>query len=359
MSVNPFVRALGLIGFAEFAIMQGLNPVQMLRLAELPQDSLQHPEGIFAFRRYCALLDICQRHSGNPLFGLQFGGFQGLDVFGELLYLIRNARTVGDALGELRGNYALYDGAADIGLDSDGDTTILSYRVGALDLPGLAQVEELVCSVGVQLLRALLGDTWRPSAVLLRHRALGDEASYRRVLGSQPRFSAHCCGIELATSALSKPLSTADNGLHQLIVEHMQKMERLSADDLPGYVRQLLRHLLPSGRATVEKVADSMALNSRTLQRRLSQEGTSFQRLLDETRQDLASRYLADPFISMMQISGLLGYSNQSGFCRAFSRWFQITPLEWQKQHCSNRQPRLLRASRLNALHRRIESKSL
>ncbi len=213
--------------------------------------------------------------------------------------------------------------------------------------------------MGVQLLRALLGDTWRPSAVLLRHRALGDEASYRRVLGSQPRFSAHCCGIELATSALSKPLSTADNGLHQLIVEHMQKMERLSADDLPGYVRQLLRHLLPSGRATVEKVADSMALNSRTLQRRLSQEGTSFQRLLDETRQDLASRYLADPFISMMQISGLLGYSNQSGFCRAFSRWFQITPLEWQKQHCSNRQPRLLRASRLNALHRRIESKSL
>lgn len=133
MSVNPFVRALGLIGFAEFAIMQGLNPVQMLRLAELPQDSLQHPEGIFAFRRYCALLDICQRHSGNPLFGLQFGGFQGLDVFGELLYLIRNARTVGDALGELRGNYALYDGAADIGLDSDGDTTILSYRVGELD----------------------------------------------------------------------------------------------------------------------------------------------------------------------------------------------------------------------------------
>lgn len=356
MSFNPFVRALSLIGFAEFAIQQGLNPADMLRRAALPQESLERPDGIIAFRRYCALLDICQQQSGNALFGLQLGLFQGVNAFGELLYLIRNARTVGDALDELRANYALYNGAADIGFDIDGDTTTLSYRVNDLDMLGLPQAEELACGVGVQLLRALLGDGWQPGAILLRHPALQDEASYRQALGFLPTFSAHCSGLQFATAALSLPLSAADIRLHQLIVEHMKKMERLSADDLPSYVRQLLRHLLPSGRATVEKVADCMALNTRTLQRRLTQEGTSFQQLLDETRQDMACGYLEDPFISMTQMSGLLGYSNQSGFCRAFNRWFQITPLEWQKRHCPNRQPRLLRDSRLNALHRRTES---
>ncbi|MFU5112090.1 AraC family transcriptional regulator [Pseudomonas aeruginosa] len=355
MSFNPFVRALSLVGFAEFATGQGLTPADMLRRAALPQESLERYDGIIAFHRYCALLDICQRQSGNALFGLQLGLFQGVNAFGELLYLIRNAQTVGDALDELRANYALYNGAADIGFDIDGDTATLSYRVNQLDLPGLPQAEELACGVGVQLLRALLGEGWRPGAILLRHPALQDEAGYRQALGFLPRFSAHCSGLQFATSALSLPLSTADTRLHQLTVEHMKKMERLLAGDLPSYVRQLLRHLLPSGRATVEKVADCMALNTRTLQRRLTQERTSFQQLLDETRQDMACRYLEDPFISMTQMSGLLGYSNQSGFCRAFNRWFQVTPLEWQKRHCPNRQPRLLRDSRLNALQRGSE----
>lgn len=100
---------------------------------------------------------------------MQLGLFQGVNAFGELLYLIRNARTVGDALAELRANYSLYNGAADIGFDIDGDTATLSYRVNRLDLPGLPQAEELACGVGVQLLRALLGDGWRPGAILLRH----------------------------------------------------------------------------------------------------------------------------------------------------------------------------------------------
>lgn len=355
MSFNPFVRALSLIGFAEFATQQGLNPVDMLRRAALPQQSLERHDGIIAFRRYCALLDICQRQSGNTLFGLQLGLFQGVNVFGELLYLIRNARTVAEALDELRDHYALYNGAAYIGLDIDGDTATLSYRVTELDLPGLPQAEELACAVGVQLLRALIGDSWRPEAILLRHPALQDEASYRQTLGFLPSFSAHCSGFQFSTSALSLPLSTADTRLQQLIVEQMKRMERLSADDLASYVKVLLRHLLPSGRATVEKVADCMAYNTRTLQRRLSQEGTSFQQLLDETRQDMACHYLEDPFISMTQMSGLLGYSNQSGFCRAFNRWFQVTPLEWQKRNSPNQQPRLLRDSRLNTLHRRSE----
>ena len=124
----------------------------------------------------------------------------------------------------------------------------------------------------------------------------------------------------------------------------MEKMERLSVGEMPGYVKQLLRDLLPGGRATIEKVADCMAFNLRTLQRRLAQEGTSFQQLLDETRQEMARSYLEDPSISMAQMSGLLGYSDPSGFSRAFNRWFDVSPLGWQKKHGTKRQPRLLRS---------------
>ncbi len=348
MSLNPFVRALSLAGFDEFARRQGLNPAEMLRRASLPLEILRRQEGIFAFRRYCALLDICERQSGNALFGLQYGLYQGVRDFGDLFYLIRNARTVGEALVELRANYSLYNGAAEVGLDVEGGLAILSYRVDEPALPGLCQAEELACGVGVQLMRTLVGSGWQPRAVLLRHPPLRDESAYLQALGFLPTFAATCTGLEFDSSVLALPLGTADERLHQLLAEHLGRMERLAADELPGYIGQLLRDLLPSGRATLEKVADCMAFNPRTLQRRLAQEGTSFQRLLDETRQDMARRYLEDPSISMAQMSGLLGYSDPSGFSRAFNRWFDASPLEWQKEQGTKRQPRLLRSRRLN-----------
>lgn len=348
MALNPFVRALSLVGFDAFASGQGLNPAEMLRQVSLPQDSLRRQDGILSHRRYCELLERCAAQSGNASFGLQYGLFQGIDVFGELFYLIRNAGTVGDALAELRANYFLYNGAAEIGFDLDGGIARLGYLANQRDVPGLPQAEELACGVGVQLLRALVGAGWRPAAVRLRHQPLGDEATYCRAFGVRPVFAARCTELEFDASVLSLPLAATDAGLHQLLAGHIARMERLPADEMPSYVRQLLRSLLPSGRATLEKVADCIAVNPRTLQRRLEQEGTSFQQLLDETRQEMARHYLDDPSISMAQMAGLLGYSDASGFSRAFNRWFNDSPLKWQKQHATNRQPRLLRNRQSN-----------
>jgi AraC-like DNA-binding protein len=346
MSSNPFVRSLGLTGFDEFSRQQGLKPSEMLRRASLPAEVLQRQDGILSYRRYCALLDLCGQASGNPLFGLQYGLHQGVSVFGDLIYLIRNSATVGDALSELRSNFSLYNGAAEIGFDVAGDTALLSFQIGEGDLPGRAQAEELACGVALQLLRMLVGSDWHPASLSLAHPALGPESAYVAALGVRPDFSTARTELGFASSMLSLPLSTADAALHGMITAHLGRMERLAADELPSYVRQLLRDLLPSGRATVEKVSDCMALSPRTLLRRLSLGGTSFQKLLDETRQELARNYLNTPNVSIAQLAELLGYSDTSGFIRAFNRWFNATPLEWQRKHGAKRQPRMLRSRR-------------
>ncbi|WAG77412.1 AraC family transcriptional regulator [Metapseudomonas furukawaii] len=351
MPFTPLIRAIGLVGFGEFANRQGLNPVEMLQRASIPQDILRRQDGILSYRRFSGLLELCARCSGNPLFGLQFGLHQGVDVFGELFYLIRNARTVGDALAELRASYSLYFNDAEIGLDIEDGRARLSYSPNERDVPGVSQVEESSCGIGLQLMRTLAGSGWQPRAIRLRHPPLQDESHYLQVLGLIPTFGARCSETEFDSSDLSLPLSSANETLHRLIADHMSRIERLAADELPSYVRQLLRHLLPSGRATIEKIADCLAIHPRTLQHWLAQEGTSFQRLLDETRQEMAGQCLADPSISMAQMSGLLGYSNPSGFNRAFNRWFGMSPLEWQRKHGIKRQPRLLRIGRSGAEH--------
>ena len=70
--------------------------------------------------------------------------------------------------------------------------------------------------------------------------------------------------------------------------------------------------------------------SQRTLQRRLQEEGTSFQTLLDDTRRELAEQYLAQPGMSLLEIAYLLGFADPSNFFRAFRRWFDATPGEYR-----------------------------
>jgi AraC-like DNA-binding protein len=69
-------------------------------------------------------------------------------------------------------------------------------------------------------------------------------------------------------------------------------------------------------------------MSARSLQRRLGDEGTSFDAVIDELRRDLAHRYLADPRIAIAEVAYLLGFSEPSAFHRAFKRWTGATPSE-------------------------------
>ncbi len=91
-------------------------------------------------------------------------------------------------------------------------------------------------------------------------------------------------------------------------------------------VRAVLLESLPAGDGTMGAVAGQLAMSTRTLHRRLQGEGTTFQRVLDTTREALARHYLANPDLSAAEISFLLGYADASSFYRAFHDWTGSTP---------------------------------
>ena len=88
--------------------------------------------------------------------------------------------------------------------------------------------------------------------------------------------------------------------------------------------------LLPQGEPKRDAVAQALCLSQRTLQRRLQEEGTSFQQLLDDTRRELVVQYLAQPNLTLLEIAYLLGFADPSNFFRAFRRWFASTPGEYR-----------------------------
>jgi AraC-like DNA-binding protein len=99
-----------------------------------------------------------------------------------------------------------------------------------------------------------------------------------------------------------------------------------ASETLQDRVRGRLAVGLPQGEVSVEAIARALAISPRTLQRRLSDEQTSFQQVLDDVRREAAELHLRGSVLSIAEISFILGYSESAAFHRAFRRWNRITP---------------------------------
>jgi AraC-like DNA-binding protein len=107
-------------------------------------------------------------------------------------------------------------------------------------------------------------------------------------------------------------------------VDLIQKLPK--AEATTDAVRRHLASELDKGQPTLEQIAPRLHMSSRTLRRRLDEEGTSFRQILGEVRRELASRYLMEGRLSVGEIAFLLGFSEPSAFHRAFKQWTGHAP---------------------------------
>jgi len=97
-------------------------------------------------------------------------------------------------------------------------------------------------------------------------------------------------------------------------------------------VRLAVQQRLTGWRPTIEGIADALHISSRTLQRRLQDEGSSFQRVLEEARHQLARHYLNNSVLELNEAAYLLGYEDGNSFVRAFRTWEGVPPARWREQ---------------------------
>jgi len=100
-------------------------------------------------------------------------------------------------------------------------------------------------------------------------------------------------------------------------------------------VRRVLASEVAGGDIRIEAVARRLGFSARTLQRRLTASGVSYQQLVDSARREAAARYLANSSLAIGEIAYLLGYSEPSAFHRAFKRWNGTTPHSLRRAHAS------------------------
>ena len=134
----------------------------------------------------------------------------------------------------------------------------------------------------------------------------------------------------LEAKLLDYPIKTVDNQLLKILERHCRQIlgARPKADDFVFEVKRLITTLLHSGQSKIDGVAQELGMSSRTLTRRLAEDGLTYKGLLDDVRRKLALQYLKDRRIGLKKLAYLLGYSEVSAFYHAFHRWTGSSPVQ-------------------------------
>lgn len=204
-------------------------------------------------------------------------------------------------------------------------TTVAFTGRSALDgLPASMVAFEL--AFWVQVARTATREQIAPLAVHTRLQ-LPEIEAYMAFFGA-PVERSDFDGVVFSAEDARKPFLTVNDVMWSMFEPELRKrLDDLSTDAaFRERVRSCLIEILASGQYSMDAVASRLAISSRTLQRRLQAENTSFQKVLDELRQELALHYLTHSDYSSGQIAFLLGYEEPNSFFRAFRTWTGQTP---------------------------------
>ncbi|MDP2227984.1 MAG: AraC family transcriptional regulator ligand-binding domain-containing protein [Moraxellaceae bacterium] len=266
--------------------------------------------------------------------GLSIGALVQPRHVGVLGYVALASATLGEAMQAYLRYERLFYGAelAEV-LMEEGEVELRWRRDAGAGLGPLG--DDVAIAALVTFLRRQVEDAPAPTLVGFagpwpRQK---ERAVYEAFFGSEVVFDGSHTRLRFPVEYLGLTNPHRDPGLRDLMDRQAEALLAALPDSSPfdRSLQQLLPRLLQDGSATLPRAARELHLSPRSLQRRLDARGLAWQQLLNDTREQLARQYLSDRALSIGDIALLLGFSEQSAFTRAFSRWTGETPARWRR----------------------------
>ncbi len=318
-------------GIAEKLKASGLDVQALFDEAGLDMAALHDPDTRYATEKISLLWELAAARSGNPLIGLAMPHLMQPAGFDVLAYAMMTCPNLLAAMHLLVRYLRVVSDAAAIALHEDQDGYWVTLELFGGKRPVPRQRLEFVLATLLTFFRWITGRDIRPLAVDFVEAAPADPQPYRDAFQCPLRFNASLHRILFSRADLALPLPASNPVLAELHDRYAcERLERLDSTKVSSKTRELIIRRLPNGDPQRGDIAAALCMGERTLQRRLQEEGTTFQELVDDTRRELARHYLAQPHLMLSQAAYLLGFSNQSTFCRACKRWFDMSPGEYR-----------------------------
>ena len=299
----------------------GYDAAMLLAAAGLQSTDLEDADARLPCTVFGAVVQAAQRERFTRNLAVRLAGETPIGAFPLLDYLVMTSETVGAGAAQLARYLRLVGTPVVLGIHEEAD----GVRVAA-ESPGDPFAIEFNVSLMVLHFTTETNRQFR-ATVHFAHRP-DEVAEVERILGCPVRVEAGWNGLTLSYDIWRMPLRRRDSILRGVLEEQADAIAaRLSpADGLTSQVRRALASRVAGGDTGIQAVARQLATTPRTLQRRLAEQGSSYQDLLDVTRREAAAGYLAHSTLSICEIAYLLGYSEAAAFHRAFKRWNAETP---------------------------------
>jgi AraC-like DNA-binding protein len=331
MVMKKLHRSACLTNYAELAKTLGISPLEQLRRVDINPACLTNPDTMIPACSFIQLMENSAQAAGVENFGLRMAEGRKPSNLGPLAIILKTQRTLREALDAMRKYCHLQ--AEEVCLyfeEIDGSLIVREELLPDQPEP-MRQATELSLGILYRTLRVLLGNEWQPSSVCFRHAPPSDLTVHRRVFDTRLYFNRAFDGIICRAANLDDPLPGYDPETARYLQKLLESMNTQPSQSIADKVRELVCALLPTGRCSIEVVAQHLGLDRRTLHRHLQKDGASFSELSDSVRSDMAIRYLTEQHRSLKDVAELLGFSEPSAFSRWFSLRFGCTATTWRQ----------------------------
>lgn len=333
-SSDQTIRAAGLLGFRRLVANLGGDAESLLTAAGIAPGALLSPDTRISYAAMIHLLENCASELACPDFGLRLSGYQDIDILGPAALIAHYSDTVGDSLKAIA--TFVYTHSPGVGVQvvrSDRDHASLTFEVLLPGLHAQRQINELSMGIGQSLLEMLVDPGFRCDHVQFTHRRPDDLLPLARRFGRSMSFGRSLNALTFPVAILTRPVPTANAEFRRVALDYIRDHLDDDEDNRIRRVVLLVHQLLPTGRCSLQAIAEILSMHPRTLQRELRRSAATFRIIVDRARRELVADYLLNTDATLTQVAAMLGYADQAAFNNAFRRWYGSPPGLWRTRH--------------------------
>ncbi len=310
----------------------GVRPSAVLRRAGLSQGLADQPRVLLTTKELFALWRAIGEVSANPAIGLLLGTENRTERFHPIGVAALSTENFGAAIDQMA-RYKQLTCPEEILQEKDAEEWSIQFHWLLADEVEPPVLDECCFAWVLSIARHGTGTRLSPLRVEFAQPREHVKAIERH-LGCPVVCGAPRNAIVFRAADAQRPFVTRNAELLAMLAPQFEEELKLENGDqnFVERVRIAMQEKLTGRRPTIDDIADALHISCRTLQRRLQDEGLSFQRVLEEARHQLARHYLNNSVLELNEAAYLLGYEDANSFVRAFRTWEGIPPARWREQ---------------------------
>lgn len=323
MTVPGFTTASDFVSLPDI-VEKEAGPATLQRIFAdqgVPFSVLKTPEALLPYRDVMGIYHRASLVMGGSSTGLAAGTDISLTQYGLFGRYLLSSPSLGHLLWRAVTSIGLLESGSAWKLIHSGDNTALSYRHVEQDAVGGRHLADLNLSVAMNTIKLMAGEGWSPLGIDVNYASGPWIQTLEDLFQAPVRCERPAVAIVMERELLDLPNPYIPPQAERPTRTDLLRQLLEPPHDLVTATVAIIREELAQGRPQLEQVARRLSYGPRTLQRRLSEEGTSFRDLAEKILRERAVDLIRDERISLNDIALSLGYSSQTQFSRAVNAW--------------------------------------